>query len=63
MENINLLIKKKNKKNKDYLMAIKFLNEIAKMDALTTKNCPSFHIEKGELLKIELYSPPLNGLS
>ena len=33
------------------------------MDVLTTKNCPSFHLTKGEILKIELYSPPISGLS
>ncbi len=33
------------------------------MDTLTTKNCPSFHLTKGELLKVELYSPSLDGLS
>lgn len=47
----------------DYPLAIQFLKEIAKIDALTTKNCPSFHVEKGELLKLELYSPSLAGLS
>lgn len=47
----------------DYPLAIQFLKEIAKIDALSTKNCPSFHVEKGELLKLELYSPSLDGLS
>lgn len=47
----------------DYPLAIQFLKEIAKIDALVTKNCPSFHVEKGELLKLELYSPSLDGLS
>lgn len=33
------------------------------MDVLTTKNCPSFHLTRGEILKIELFSSPINGLS
>jgi pterin-4a-carbinolamine dehydratase len=48
---------------KDYLNAVQFIKEVAKLDALSTKNQPSFHLTKGELLKIELYSPPLMGLS
>ena len=47
----------------DYPLAVQYLKEIAKIDALSTKNCPSFHIEKGELLRIELYSASLEGLS
>ena len=47
----------------DYPLAIEFLREIAKIDCLTTRNCPSFHVEKGELLKLELYSASLDGLS
>lgn len=47
----------------DYPLAIEFLKEIAKIDSLTTRNCPSFHVEKGELLKLELYSASLDGLS
>ena len=27
---------------RDYLMAVQFIKDIAKMDALETKNCPSF---------------------
>ncbi len=47
----------------DYPLAVQFMKEIAKIDALSTKNCPSFHLEKGELLRIELYSASLEGLS
>ena len=47
----------------DYTLAIEFLREIAKIDCLSTRNCPSFHVEKGELLRLELYSASLNGLS
>ena len=47
----------------DYPMAVQYLKEIAKIDALTTKNCPSFHVTKGELLRLDLYSASLDGLS
>jgi len=47
----------------DYLMAVQFVKDIAKMDALTHKNCPSFILKGGDFLKIELYSPSLDGLS
>jgi hypothetical protein len=48
---------------RDYLMAIQFVKDIAKMDALTTRNCPSFSIKGGDFVKVELYSPSLEGLS
>ena len=48
---------------KDYLLAVQFMREIAKMDALTYKNHPSFTIQAGDFVKVELYSAPLNGLS
>ncbi|KAL4439509.1 hypothetical protein ABPG74_003911 [Tetrahymena malaccensis] len=47
----------------DYIMAVQFLKDVAKIDALNFQNCPSFSLQKGELLTLELYSPPLNGLS
>jgi pterin-4a-carbinolamine dehydratase len=47
----------------DYPMGVQFIKEIAKIDALSTKNCPSFQMIGGEILKLELYSPPLKGLS
>jgi pterin-4a-carbinolamine dehydratase len=48
---------------RDYLMAIQFVKDIAKMDALTSRNCPSFNIKGGDFVKVELYSPSLDGLS
>ena len=48
---------------RDYLLAVQFIKDIAKMDALSHKNCPSFQIKAGDFLKIELYSPQLDGLS
>ncbi|KRX07970.1 Transcriptional coactivator/pterin dehydratase [Pseudocohnilembus persalinus] len=47
----------------DYLMGIQFIKEVAKIDALSSRNCPSFSVEKGEVLTLNLYSPPLDGLS
>lgn len=47
----------------NYLSAVQFMKDIAKIDALTTNNTPSFHLTRGELLKVELYSPSLMGLS
>ncbi len=44
-------------------MGVQFIKDIAKMDALSTKNSPSFSVSNGEILKLELYSPPLKGLS
>jgi hypothetical protein len=43
----------------DYPMGVQFIKDIAKMDALSTKNSPSFSLSNGEILKLELYSPPL----
>eukprot|EP01017_Pseudomicrothorax_dubius_P028265 TRINITY_DN3350_c0_g1_i1.p1 TRINITY_DN3350_c0_g1~~TRINITY_DN3350_c0_g1_i1.p1 ORF type:complete len:145 (-),score=28.83 TRINITY_DN3350_c0_g1_i1:35-469(-) len=48
---------------RNYLMAVQFIKDVAKIDALSTRNCPSFHLTKGELLRLEVYSPPINGLS
>ncbi len=48
---------------RDYLMAVQFVKDIAKMDALSTRNCPSFELKGGDFVKIELYSPQLDGLS
>lgn len=47
----------------DYMNAVKFLSEIALQDSRTTRNCPSFKVERGELMTLEAYSPSLNGLS
>eukprot|EP00331_Platyophrya_macrostoma_P002676 CAMPEP_0176423420 /NCGR_PEP_ID=MMETSP0127-20121128/10272_1 /TAXON_ID=938130 /ORGANISM="Platyophrya macrostoma, Strain WH" /LENGTH=75 /DNA_ID=CAMNT_0017804365 /DNA_START=230 /DNA_END=457 /DNA_ORIENTATION=- len=44
-------------------MAVQFMREVAKMDALTHKNHPSFTIQAGDFLKVELYSAALDGLS
>ena len=46
-----------------YPLALKFLSDIGEMDAQEYKNCPSFEYKKGELLKVQLLSPSLNGLS
>eukprot|EP01016_Furgasonia_blochmanni_P021123 TRINITY_DN2344_c0_g1_i2.p2 TRINITY_DN2344_c0_g1~~TRINITY_DN2344_c0_g1_i2.p2 ORF type:complete len:133 (-),score=21.60 TRINITY_DN2344_c0_g1_i2:311-709(-) len=46
---------------RDRMMA--FMQEIAKMDSLSTKNNPNFVMKQGELLRIELYSAALGGLS
>ena len=48
---------------RDYLMAVQFVKDIAKMDALSTRNCPSFSIQSGDFVKVELFSPSLDGLS
>jgi Pterin-4a-carbinolamine dehydratase len=48
---------------RDYLMAVQFIKDIAKMDALSSRNCPSFQIKGGDFVKVELYSPSLDGLS
>ena len=42
---------------------MQFLAKVSEMDSLTTRNSPSFSLQKGELLTMELYSPPLDGLS
>ncbi|CAD8071797.1 unnamed protein product [Paramecium sonneborni] len=47
----------------DYLSGIQFIKDVSKIDALSTKNCPSVHLVGGELLTLELFSPSLNGLS
>jgi hypothetical protein len=39
------------------------MKDIAKIDALEFKNCPGFELKLGELLKVELMSPPIKGLS
>ena len=44
-------------------MAVQFMKDIAKIDALEFKNCPSFELKRGETLKVELQSPPIKGLS
>lgn len=48
---------------RDYLMAVQFVKDIAKVDALSSRNCPSFAINGGDFVKIELFSPSLDGLS
>jgi len=48
---------------RDYLMAVQFMKDVAKMDALSTRNCPSFTIQSGDFVKVELFSPSLDGLS
>ena len=48
---------------RDYLLAVQFLKDIAKIDALNTRNCPSFTIQAGDFVKVELFSPSLDGLS
>jgi len=48
---------------RDYLMAVQFIKDVAKMDALSTRNCPSFQIQSGDFVKVELFSPSLDGLS
>ena len=47
----------------DYPSAVKFISKVAEMDSVSTRNSPSFNLQRGELLTVELYSPPLNGLS
>eukprot|EP01016_Furgasonia_blochmanni_P021122 TRINITY_DN2344_c0_g1_i1.p1 TRINITY_DN2344_c0_g1~~TRINITY_DN2344_c0_g1_i1.p1 ORF type:complete len:201 (-),score=28.81 TRINITY_DN2344_c0_g1_i1:311-913(-) len=47
----------------DYMKMMAFMQEIAKMDSLSTKNNPNFVMKQGELLRIELYSAALGGLS
>lgn len=47
----------------DYLMAVQYMKDIAKIDALEYKNCPGFELKLGELLKVELLSPSIKGLS
>jgi pterin-4a-carbinolamine dehydratase len=47
----------------DYMKMMNFIQEIAKMDSLSTKNNPNFVMKQGELLRIELYSASLGGLS
>ena len=42
---------------------VDFLGEMIRIDAENTRNCPSFKMEQGELLTIEVYSPKLGGLS
>jgi len=44
-------------------LAVEFIKEMAKIDALSTRNTPSFSIKSGEILKLKLYSPSLQGLS
>jgi len=48
---------------RDYLMAVQFVKDIAKMDALGSRNCPSFTVQGGDFVKVELFSPSLDGLS
>lgn len=46
-----------------YPAAIQYIQDIAQLDSEEYKNCPSFSLNKGEVLKVQLLSPPLNGLS
>ena len=39
------------------------MQKVAEVDNLKDRNCPSMHIEKGDLLWLEIYSPSLDGLS
>lgn len=48
---------------RDYLLAVQFVKDIAKVDALDSRNCPSFSISGGDFVKVELFSPSLDGLS
>lgn len=40
--------------SEDYLNAIEYVREIAKLDSVSTKNCPGFDYKGGELLGITL---------
>ncbi len=40
-----------------------FIKEVAKVDDLTLRNSPNFSMKNGDLLRLELYSASLKGLS
>ncbi len=42
---------------------MKFVSEVARIDALEFENTPGFALSRGEILRVELFSVPLNGLS
>lgn len=49
--------------SEDYLGAIEFVNNVVSVDQKTTQNQPEFHITNGNLVKVELTSHTLKGLS
>lgn len=38
----------------DFAAGVAFVKEVARIDSLSTKNCPGFHYRGGELLTLEL---------
>ena len=47
----------------DYLAALTLIKTIGEIDGKTTQNLPNFHLTNGNLVKVELTSHPLKGLS
>ncbi len=47
----------------DYLAGLNMIKLIAEIDGGSTQNLPNFHFTNGNLLKVELTSHPLKGIS